>query len=107
MRTQLERRKSHDATVIRFISTSNLQNTVGDEVFTSSIALNNSLNQVFRYIGVVRQQLLGVFRQAVSTVAKYAIFKAFSLCTSHYLRSVRGDSFTTHFFGKIQYIGIK
>ena len=29
------------------------------------------------------------------------------LCTSHYLRSVRGDSFTTHFFGKIQYVGIK
>ena len=28
-------------------------------------------------------------------------------CTSHYLRSVRGDSFTTHFFGKIQYVGIK
>ena len=28
-------------------------------------------------------------------------------CTSHYLRSVRGDSFTTHFFGKIQYIGTK
>ena len=27
--------------------------------------------------------------------------------TSHYLRSVRGDSFTTHFFGKIQYVGIK
>ena len=25
----------------------------------------------------------------------------------HYLRSVRGDSFTTHFFGKIQYVGIK
>ena len=29
------------------------------------------------------------------------------ICTSHYLRSVRGDSFTTHFFGKIQYVGIK
>lgn len=37
----------------------------------------------------------------------FADIKVVSLCTSHYLRSVRGDSFTTHFFGKIQYIGIK
>ena len=35
------------------------------------------------------------------------IVEKFPLCTSHYPRSVRGDSFTTHLFGKIQYIGIK
>lgn len=52
--------------VICLISASNLQNTVGDEVLTSSITLNNSLNQVLRYIGIVSQQLLGVFRQAVA-----------------------------------------
>ena len=37
-----------------------------NKVFTSSIALNNSLNQILRHVCVVRQQLFGVFRQAVA-----------------------------------------
>ena len=46
---------------------SQLQDAVGDEVFSCSITLNNSLNQVLRHIGIVCQQLLGILRQAVST----------------------------------------
>ena len=48
------------------IVASELQDTVSDEVLTSSIALNNSLNQVFRHICIICQQLLRIFRQAVT-----------------------------------------
>ena len=43
---------------------------VGNKVLAGLVALDNGGNHVLRHIGVVRQQLLGVFRQAVSTVAK-------------------------------------
>lgn len=45
---------------------SQLQNTIGDEVLTGSVALDDSFNQILRHICIVSQQLLGVFRQAVA-----------------------------------------
>ena len=39
--------------VICFISTSNLQHTVGNEVLASPIALNDCSNQVLRHIGII------------------------------------------------------
>ena len=55
------------------VVTSQLQDTISDEVFTSSITFDNRLNQVLRHICVVCQQLLGILRQAVSAVAKTRI----------------------------------
>ena len=49
---------------------SQLQDAVGDEVLTSSVALDNSFNQVLRHIGIVCQQLLGVLGQAVAAVTE-------------------------------------
>ena len=52
------------------IVTRQLQDTISDEFFTSSVALDNSFDQVLRHIGVVSQQLLGIFGQAVSAVTE-------------------------------------
>lgn len=60
------------------IVASELQDTVSDEVLTSSIALNNSLNQVFRHICIICQQLLRIFRQAV-TAAMGQMFYSLSI----------------------------
>ena len=43
---------------------------VGNKVLARLVALDNGGNHVLRHIGVIRQQLLGVLRQAVSAVAE-------------------------------------
>ena len=43
-----------------------LQNAVCNKVLTSTIRFHDCFDQIFRHIGVVGQQLLGVFRQAVT-----------------------------------------
>lgn len=53
---------------ICFIATGNFQHTLSDEVFTRSVAFNNRFDDVFRYVCIVRQQLLGVLRQAVTAI---------------------------------------
>ena len=52
------------------VDTGNLQHTVRDEVLARPVALNDRLDQVLRYILIVCQQLLCVFRQAVSAIAE-------------------------------------
>ena len=47
-----------------------LQHLVGDEVFTSSVGVDDGLDQVLGHVLVVRRQLLGVFGQAVTAVAE-------------------------------------
>ena len=46
------------------------QYRIGDIVLSRAIALHNRLNQVLRHIGVVRQELFGVLRQTVATIAE-------------------------------------
>ena len=43
---------------------------VGDKVFACSVAFHNGLYEVFRHVVVVGQQLLGVLRQAVASIAE-------------------------------------
>ena len=49
------------------------QHAVGNEVLAGAVGFHDGLNQVFRHIGVVRQQLLGVLGQAVAAVAEAGI----------------------------------
>ena len=46
------------------------KHAVGYEVFACAVALNDSLNEVFGHVGIVGEQLLGVFGQAVAAVAE-------------------------------------
>ena len=46
---------------------------VGDEVFARGVGFDDGVNEVLRHIAVVGQQLLGVFGQAVATVAKAGV----------------------------------
>lgn len=46
------------------------QHTVGNEVLPRAITFHDCLNQVFGHIGVVCQQLLGVFGQAIAAIAE-------------------------------------
>ena len=50
-----------------------LQNAVRDEVLSGAVGLHDGFDQVLRHILVVGKQLLGVFGQAVSAVAKRRI----------------------------------
>ena len=59
--------------IICSICTSDFQHAVGDKVFTSSVALNDCFDQIFRHICVVCQQLLSIFRQTVTTVSERRI----------------------------------
>ncbi len=43
---------------------------VGNVVFTSAVGFNDSLDQVFRHVLIIRQQLLGVLGQAVAAIAE-------------------------------------
>ena len=54
-----------------------------------------------------RQEDLNKYRKRIKSYARIQLLFIDDFSMSRYLRSVRGDSFTTHFFGKIQYIGIK
>ena len=46
------------------------QYAVGDVVFPRTIAVHNGLDQVFRHVVVVGQELLGVLGQAVAAIAE-------------------------------------
>ena len=56
--------------VICSIGTGNFQNTICNKVFSCPITLNNCPDQVLWHIGVICQQLFGVFWQTVSAVSK-------------------------------------
>lgn len=49
-----------------------LQHLVGDEVFACAIGVNYGLDQILGHVLAVRQQLLGVFEQAVYAVVAKA-----------------------------------
>ena len=49
------------------------QHAVGDKILAGTVALDDRLDQVFGHVGVVGQQLLGVFGQAVAAVAKAGV----------------------------------
>ena len=55
------------------ITAGNLQYTVRDKVLAGPVALYDGLDQVFRDILVVGQQLLGIFGQAVAAIAEGGI----------------------------------
>lgn len=48
----------------------NAQHLVGNEVFPGAVAFDDCLNKVFGNVGVVGQQLLGIFGQAVASVSE-------------------------------------
>ena len=50
-----------------------LEHAARDEVLARTVGLYDRLNEVLRHVPVVREQLLGVFGQAVSAVAKRRI----------------------------------
>ena len=50
--------------------TGKFQYLVGNEVLAGAIALYNGTHHVLRYIGIVGQQLLGVFREAITAVTE-------------------------------------
>ena len=50
-----------------------LQHLVGHEVLAGAVGLDDGLDQVLRYVPVVRQQLLGVLGQAVTAVAEAGV----------------------------------
>ena len=52
------------------VSSGNLQNTVRDKVFSGAISLDDRLDEVLRHVLIVGEQLLGIFWQAVTAVAK-------------------------------------
>ena len=50
-----------------------LQHAVSDEVLAGAVGLHNGLDEIFRHIGVVCQQLLRVLGQAVAAVAEAGV----------------------------------
>jgi hypothetical protein len=46
------------------------ENRIRDKVFTGTVSIDDSRDDIVRDRFVVRQQLLGIFRQAVAAVAK-------------------------------------
>ena len=61
------------ATVVIIIIARHAQNTVGYEVFTGAVALNDCLDEVLGHVGIVGKQLLGVFGKAIAAVAEAGI----------------------------------
>ena len=55
------------------ISTSNFKHPIRNKIFTSAVALNDCFNQVFRYIGIICEQLFSVLGQAVPAVTEAGI----------------------------------
>lgn len=47
-----------------------LQHLVGDEVFARAVGVDDGLDQVLGHVLVARQQLLGVFGQAVAAIGE-------------------------------------
>ena len=61
------------ATVEIVIISCHLQHLIGNEVLTCAVAFNNGMYQILRHVCIVCQQLLRVFRQAVTAVAEARI----------------------------------
>ena len=51
--------------IICFISTSNFKHPIRNKILTSAVALNDCFDQIFRYIGIICEQLFSVLGQAV------------------------------------------
>lgn len=47
-----------------------MEDLVGDEVFSGSVAVDDSRHHVLGDLGVVCEELFGVFREAVSAVTE-------------------------------------
>ena len=47
-----------------------LEDAVGDEVLARAIALHDGLDEVLGDVGVIREELLGVLREAVAAISK-------------------------------------
>ena len=43
------------------------------KVLTCTVTLNDSLDKIFRYIGIVSKQLLSVFRQTIAVITERRI----------------------------------
>ena len=52
------------------VSAGDFQNAVGDEVLSGAVCLDDRFDEVFGHILIVSEQLLGIFWQAVTAVAK-------------------------------------
>ena len=52
------------------VSAGDFQNAVGDEVLSGAVCLDDRFDEVFGHILIVGEQLLGIFWQAVTAVAK-------------------------------------
>ena len=61
------------STVVVVVVTGRVQYAVGNEILARAVAFYDSLDEVFRNVLIVGQQLLGVFGQAVSAVAERRI----------------------------------
>ena len=61
------------STVVIVVVTGRVQYAVGNEILARAVAFYDSLDEVFRNVLIVGQQLLGVFGQAVSAVAERRI----------------------------------
>ena len=58
------------AALVVVVITGHRQHPVGYEVLTGAVRLYDGFDQVLRHIGVVGQELLGVFGQTITAVAK-------------------------------------
>lgn len=55
------------------IITSLVEHTVGNEILSGSVTFHDGLNQVLRNVSIVGEQLLGVFREAITSVSERRI----------------------------------
>ena len=89
--------------VVSFFLTPFITNMLGTEAYGFVTLSKNFVS----YAVIISTALDSYATRYIAMEYHKRDFDKANSCTSHYLRSVRGDSFTTHFFGKIQYIGIK
>ena len=61
------------STVVVVVVTGRVQYAVGNEILARAVAFHDGLDEVFRDILVIGQQLLGVFGQAVAAVTKRGV----------------------------------
>ena len=56
--------------VVVAVGAGDFEYAVGNEVFSGTVALYDGLDQILGYVLIVREKLLGVFREAVAAVAE-------------------------------------
>ena len=59
--------------LVCFVCTGNFQHTVSNVILTSTVRLHDGFDEIFRNIGVVRKELLGVLRQAVTAITEAGV----------------------------------